>query len=189
MTAGAVLAGGSSRRMGSDKAALVIDGQPMAVLVAGALAEGGCEPVIVVGGAPLPGLDTVPDLHPGDGPLGGVITALRHLGADTVVAACDLPDLDAASVASVAARERATRSVVRVARTEVLQPQLARWPIAVLPTLEELFAAGERSLRGALAALDVEQVTVGAAPLLDLDTPADVEARTRAEPGDQAPGR
>ena len=43
--AGAVLCGGASRRMGSDKALLGVEGRAMAVRVAGALAAAGGRPV------------------------------------------------------------------------------------------------------------------------------------------------
>ena len=188
-TAGAVLAGGQSRRMGRDKAAVEVDGTPMAERVAAALVAAGCDPVVAVGGSPIAGYDTVSDLHPGDGPLGGVITALRHLGTDTVVAACDLPDLDAATVGSIATAPRSPEFAVRVAVTDVLQPHLGRWSIGALPVLEALFAAGERSLRGALTHLAVEQVAVAPDALLDVDTPDDLAARMTRQPGGAPPGR
>ena len=50
MTTGAVLCGGASRRMGTDKALVEVDGVPMAERVAGALHAGGCAPVVFVGG-------------------------------------------------------------------------------------------------------------------------------------------
>ena len=50
MTAGAVLCGGASRRMGTDKAFVEVGGQPMAERVAAALEEAGCAPVVFVGG-------------------------------------------------------------------------------------------------------------------------------------------
>ncbi|MET0580139.1 MAG: NTP transferase domain-containing protein, partial [Ilumatobacteraceae bacterium] len=80
MTAGAVLTGGSSRRMGTDKAFVEVDGVPMAERVAAALSGGGCSPVSYVGGdvALLArfGRTVHADRFPGAGPLGGVLTAL-----------------------------------------------------------------------------------------------------------------
>jgi molybdopterin-guanine dinucleotide biosynthesis protein A len=84
---GAVLTGGSSRRMGTDKALLEVDGVAMAVRVARALDAAGATEVMCIGGdAPALaalGLIVVTDRHPGDGPLGAVITALAD--ADTPV--------------------------------------------------------------------------------------------------------
>ncbi|WP_434127450.1 molybdenum cofactor guanylyltransferase, partial [Enterococcus faecium] len=48
--AGAVLTGGDSRRMGTDKALIEVDGGPLARRVANALRAAGADPVIAVGG-------------------------------------------------------------------------------------------------------------------------------------------
>ncbi len=102
---GIVLTGGESRRMGRDKALLPVGTPPtaLAVRVAGALRAGACPDITCVGGdlAALRalGLDAVPDDHPGEGPLGGVLTGLRTAALGIVlVLACDLPAIDGATV-------------------------------------------------------------------------------------------
>ena len=50
MTAGAVLCGGRSSRMGTDKAFVELAGVAMVQRVAAALATAGCAPVVLVGG-------------------------------------------------------------------------------------------------------------------------------------------
>ena len=103
---GAVLCGGASRRMGADKAMIRVDGVAMARRVADALLDAGCSPVIAVGGDAAElgrlGLVGVDDEFPGEGPLGGVLTALS-LGAPAVVLACDLPNIRAATVSALIA--------------------------------------------------------------------------------------
>ncbi|MBU6317480.1 MAG: NTP transferase domain-containing protein, partial [Acidobacteria bacterium] len=73
---GAVLCGGRSSRMGRDKALVPHRGIPMVRSVADALTAGGCSEVVAVGGDTVGlgtlGFDVTPDLHPGEGPLGGV---------------------------------------------------------------------------------------------------------------------
>ncbi len=80
---GAVLAGGESSRMGTDKAFIAVDGEPMVLRAARTLQEAGAQPTVVVGGdeprLKQMGLVTLADDHPGEGPLGAVITVLRHL--------------------------------------------------------------------------------------------------------------
>ncbi|HEY5153329.1 MAG TPA: molybdenum cofactor guanylyltransferase, partial [Acidimicrobiales bacterium] len=105
---GVVLAGGRSSRMGTDKALLVVDvdGRPLVSRAAQALADAGAGEVLVIGGdAPALGalgLDARPDDHPGEGPLGAILTALRLAGEDLVmVLACDMPAIDAASVRAI----------------------------------------------------------------------------------------
>jgi molybdenum cofactor guanylyltransferase len=176
--AGAVLAGGASRRMGRTKALIDVGGVPMAGRVAGALAAAGCRPVVIVGGDPDElqplGLPFVADRHPGAGPLGGVITALEAVGGDVVVAACDLPELDAATVLALLDASEDDAAAVIVAVTDRLEPALARWPHRTLTALHALFDAGQRSLQAAVLAVGHVEVPVAAAALRNINTPGDL---------------
>lgn len=92
---GAVLAGGASRRMGQDKAALLLGGESLLARVVRRL-RAATDDVIVVGPPErqslVPGVQVVPDARPGLGPLGGIYTALRASAAPyTFVVACDMP--------------------------------------------------------------------------------------------------
>src|SRR5690348_14599122 len=84
---GFVLAGGRSRRMGRDKALLEWRGGTLLQHMTGLLATV-CNPVLVVG------RDELPDLVPGLGPVGGIVTALKHtVTRFNLVVAVDLPFL------------------------------------------------------------------------------------------------
>lgn len=180
--AGYVLCGGASRRMGRDKALLPVDGVPLARRVADALVVAGASSVEAVGGdAPAlcaAGLAHRPDRWPGEGPLGGVITALGAASRPgvAVVLSCDL----------VAPAPEAIHLVVRALATsgaDVAVPVVegrhqwlhAAWHRRVGSIVGDLFAAGERSVAGAVLALRVEEVT-GVAPvaLADADRPEDL---------------
>lgn len=92
---GVVLAGGASRRMGQDKAALVLEGETMLARVVARLATATRE-VLVVGPAArarlVPGVRVVPDARRGLGPLGGIYSALLAAGTSRAfVVACDMP--------------------------------------------------------------------------------------------------
>ncbi len=97
-----VLAGGQSRRFGSDKARYIIDGQAMLKRVVDRLGNL-FGPVTVIAKeagmyADL-GCATVADHYPVQAPLAGLLTALELSGSDwTFVAACDLPALDEGTV-------------------------------------------------------------------------------------------
>lgn len=96
---GAILAGGKSMRMGTDKALLRIDQQTLLERSVEKMQSIFSE-VIVVGcdpsKHPIQGIRILSDDAPGYGPLGGIQTVLRHAIFDTVlVAACDLPFWDA----------------------------------------------------------------------------------------------
>lgn len=187
--AGAVLVGGASRRMGRSKAWVPVGGVPMAVLVARALQAGGCRPVVFVGGDrddPVdpadpadparhePDVPTVADLHPGAGPLGAVLTALHAFPGDVVVAACDLPTLDGASVRALLAADPEGTSAVVVGTSEGHHVALARWRRSALAELTAQFAAGHRSWRSALATVPTSTVEFPAHRVADVDTPAEL---------------
>jgi molybdopterin-guanine dinucleotide biosynthesis protein A len=179
--AGAVLVGGASRRMGRTKALIDVDGTPMVVRVATALETAGCTPVRLVGDGVLPadiGYPVVADRWPGEGPLGGVITALIDAGGDVVVAACDLPDLDAVAVRAIRDARGADQVDVVVATTDRLEPALARWNHRVLDRLTASFTAGERALHVTLRGFDVVEVAVDPQVMRNVNTPRDLgEAR------------
>lgn len=186
-TAGAVLTGGASRRMGQNKALLGVDGVPMAQRVATALEGGGCDMVALIGGsiAELGPLDrpVVADLHPGQGPLGGIITALAHfaVASHVLVAACDLPMLDVATVQLLlgAARDRPDQAAI-VACTDRLEPALVVWNRAAAGDLVALFDGGERAVHRALAQIDTHAVSVSAAALCNVNRLTEVPNSTRA---------
>lgn len=178
MTAGAVLAGGASRRMGRDKALLEVEGVAMVVRVARALSLVDCRPVMVVGGDRVElealGLDTVPDRWPGEGPLGGIITALATSGTSTMVVACDLPWLEAGALTSILTAPPPFD--VAVARTDRLEPLCACWTPTALPVLADRFAAGERAVHRVLDDLSVHVVDVDPSALRNVNEPGDLPA-------------
>ena len=173
-----ILCGGQSSRMGRDKALIQVGETTMVERVCAVLAAAGCDPVVLVGGdrsrlTAATGREIVADTWPGEGPLGGVIDAVRWfagLGAEAVVvAACDLPDLTVEAVHAVAGGAAATFAVA-----ERRHPSLARWPVGTVGQLEALFGVGVRSLHEALDALGASGVAVDAAALRNVNTPGDL---------------
>lgn len=168
--------------MGRDKATLSLDGSPLARRVAAALVAGGTRWPVVVGGdrAQLEALGfvVVPDRWPGEGPLGGIATALEWAATDVVVVACDLPWLTGAAVAAVVGPAAGDGEPVdvTVAVTDRLEPLLSRWSIAALPVLEQALADGERAVHRVLGAgrLRVRHAAVDPAALRNVNTPADL---------------
>lgn len=182
--AGAVLTGGAGRRMGRPKAWIPLDGATMAERVADTLAESGCAPVVLVGlppGGHPPQLRhrLVGDALAGEGPLVGLMTALRAASADgaagVVVAACDLPWLDVGSVGRVLERAAAAdvRSVV-VVRAGHAVP-LGWWAAAALPDVEALVAGGSRAWRAVLTLPGVVTVAIEGRATADVDVPGDLD--------------
>jgi molybdopterin-guanine dinucleotide biosynthesis protein A len=181
--AGLLLTGGSSRRMGHDKATLVIDGQPSARRL-GALLAGVVDPALEVG-PHRSGLGTIAEKHPGEGPLAALVagwSALSGAGHEgsVVVLACDLPLVTSAFIRWLA-QYPGERSIVPLVEGR-LQPLCARWSALDLRRSVERAAHGARSFRELLD--EMAPVTVGprdwagvALPtaLADADTPDDLE--------------
>lgn len=180
-TAGLLLTGGASRRMGSPKAVIVVEGRSLGARTADALGAV-ARPVFEVG----PGftdLATVAD--PGVGPLGAIAAGAGALGAaghagPVLVVACDLPMLDAALLRLIADRPGAG-TVIPIAGGRA-QPLCARWAWSALARSADLVARGERRMDALTAgeeAVDWLDEAVwagvcGAHVLDDADTPEEL---------------
>ena len=92
---GVILAGGAGRRMGTDKAMLLLNGLPLIQRIAGVLHEVFGKVVIVSdrGDAySFLNLPTYPDVEKNCGPLGGIHSAFVHTDAPALfVVGCDTP--------------------------------------------------------------------------------------------------
>lgn len=176
--AGAVLAGGASRRMGRDKAFIEIEGVAMVRRVADAMRAAGLAPVFAVGGDASGltsiGLEVVDDVCPGEGPVGGLVTAFAHVGESlpVCVVACDLPWLDEATVRSIA-QPHAGADVI-VAITERIEPLCALWMPSAASVVAAAFAEGERAVHRVLDQLRVHTVAVDRGLLVNVNTPDDL---------------
>jgi molybdopterin-guanine dinucleotide biosynthesis protein A len=176
---GAVLCGGGSRRFGTDKALVEVDGRPMAERVAAVLESAGCAPVVFVGGdgdrlMSMTDREIVADSWPGEGPLGAVVDALQRFARlhvdGVVVAACDLPDLTVDAVRSVVG----AGGVIAVAVGERLHPSLTYWPTSKAGEVEALFRSGHRAVHEALDVLGATRVAVPEEALRNVNRPSDL---------------
>ena len=146
----AILAGGQSRRFGSDKARAVFEGRTLLERVAASLQA--FEPRLIV--APpdryaLPGWTTVADTRPGEGPLAGLEAALGASGTGWLaLSAVDLPRLTPAYWALLARhRQPSAQFVAGVAESGHAQVLAALYHVSALPLASALLDAGERRLR------------------------------------------
>lgn len=180
MTAGAVLCGGQSRRMGTDKAFVEIDGVAMAERVASTLAAAGCAPVVFVGGdaALLARFEraTIADRWPGRGPVGAIVTALAAIDDDVVVAACDLPFVDVDTVRTLihAGADDAGIVDVVVACGDRPQPLLSWWRRGVHPAAERAWSSGTTAASDVVATLRSASVPVPLDVLRNVNRPDDL---------------
>jgi molybdenum cofactor guanylyltransferase len=170
--------------MGTDKAFVAApDGRPMVVVAADALRGAGAGRTFVVGGDPAGvgslGLAWVADRHPGEGPLGGIITALATSGHDLVmVLACDMPEVDATVPAALvqALLDEPTAGVAVALAGAREQPLTSCWRRSLaLEVLEQAYAAGQRAPRHLLEQVGVVRVDgLALERLADVDSPDDL---------------
>jgi molybdopterin-guanine dinucleotide biosynthesis protein A len=182
-TAGILLTGGRSRRLGVDKASLLLDGETLAARAAHRLSAV-CAPVIELGDgvSPLPALREV---EPGAGPLAALAAAgawLREHSHDgpVVVLAVDLPNVDERVLGWLRDRPGEPTAVPRVDGR--LQPVCARYGSDALLAAQSLVTGGIRALHELLDVIDHDVVepdewraVATDDTFLDLDTPADAE--------------
>ncbi|SMB89784.1 molybdenum cofactor guanylyltransferase [Deinococcus hopiensis] len=185
--AGAVTAGGASRRFGSDKAGAVLEGRPLLQHVTASLS--GCLLRLLI--APperyaLPGWQNVPDTRPGEGPLAALEAALlaarAQMGEGWVAfAGVDMPRLTPAYWELLA--EVKTLEVLAVRALDAAwepQPLAALYHTALLERVTGLLDGGERRMREAalpeqtalVPFVEVQRVSPSA--LHNVNTPADL---------------
>jgi molybdopterin-guanine dinucleotide biosynthesis protein A len=157
---GFVLAGGRSSRMGRNKALLPYHGRPLVEFVAATVSR-------AAGGATLVGdpnlfgnleFPAIPDRYPGEGPLGGILTALAHSRADwNLVAACDLPGLTAPFLSELLDRAASldADALLPAGPSGRPEPLCAVYHLRAGEHLEQAFAAGTRKITAALEGLHV----------------------------------
>jgi molybdopterin-guanine dinucleotide biosynthesis protein A len=138
---GAVLAGGRSTRMGTDKAAMEISGEPLLARVAGALRR--VTPRVVVLGGVREGYESWPDQTAIPGPLSGVATALTRMTEDrALIVAVDNAFVRSETLSHLAAVESGL-PVVPVDHDGVRQVTCAIYPRGIAKSaLEEVEGGG-----------------------------------------------
>jgi molybdopterin-guanine dinucleotide biosynthesis protein A len=181
---GAVLAGGESRRFGSDKAAALVAGTTL-VERAGSTLAAVCTEVIVVSSRPAT-TDRwrhVPDARPGEGPLAGIESALQYAGAHgfdgAFVLACDLPLVEPGLVAAIVAvlGDRWAAAPAREGAPGV-EPLCAAYRVECLPWVTAALDRGERAAQALFDAVEGVRVPAPAGAFLNVNTPGDRERAT-----------
>ncbi len=207
-TAGIVLCGGRSSRMGRPKAWLPFGAELMVQRVVRVLREA-VEPVVVVAapGQDVPALPVevriIRDEIEGKGPLAGLaagLAALEGIADDAYLSSCDVPFLKPEFVRRVTTllfgeRPGLPRPSIAVPRVgDYFHPLAAAYRLSVLPQVRELLATDR--LRTAflfdavptriIEAHELADIDPDFASLSNLNTPEEYEAALR-ELGEQPP--
>jgi molybdopterin-guanine dinucleotide biosynthesis protein A len=167
-----LLCGGTSRRMGTDKALVRLDGEPLVLRAAGMLGSFAAQVIVAAGPAGRLGsllertpCETVEDVTAGAGddaadvgPLGGIVAGLEAARHELVaVLAVDMPFASAAVFDLLARRIGDDGAAVPVT-SEGSQPLHAVYARRSAPLLRAALEGAQRSVRSALGRIDVRWV-------------------------------
>jgi FdhD protein len=185
----AIMAGGRSMRMGVDKTLLPVDGETLLARVVDAV-SGVCAHTVVVTNraeqileAGLPADTSVLfDEVPFQGPLGGLVTALKDAPDDWVLAvAADIPWLEPDLIRALWGARDGAQVVVPVTEKGV-EPLLALYHRDCLPAARRVLASGRRRLVAMFPELTVVELPLeslraadpGLRSLVNVNTPEDL---------------
>ena len=148
---GAVLAGGRSLRMGTDKAFLRADGGLLIERQLRCLQECGASEILISGRAEVDysalQQRVVYDEHPGLGPLAGLSTLMKaSLFPHLLVLAIDLPEMTSTFLKKIITGCKANTGCVPVDQSG-FQPLAAVYPISIRPIIERRLNEGLYSMR------------------------------------------
>lgn len=162
-TAGYVLAGGASSRFGSDKALAQLDGETVLQRMVRLLSEvaESARVVTIADRYPDFGKKIVADRWPGEGALGGILTALHDArerdAAWSAVVSCDMPFLTREWLGYMLDRAVHGDADVLFPRSHSGdEPLCSCWRTAALPQLQAAFDEGIRKVTDAMKRVRVE---------------------------------
>lgn len=165
-----ILTGGKSRRMGSDKALLALDGEAMSLRLARRMAA--FAPVYFsvdrAGRFPVGRFGELPDAYPGQGPLNGLVSAFRNTNAAyALLVATDMPN------ATAEAAEHLRDSIEgHDACIYGVEPLFGLYGRACLNAAEDGLQTGQNAMRALLERVDVLRLAPEDESLfLNLNTP------------------
>ncbi|MDT8436871.1 MAG: molybdenum cofactor guanylyltransferase [Gemmatimonadota bacterium] len=165
---GVLLAGGRSTRYGSPKARAQVRGVALADRALAAL-EGAADRVAVVANDPRDAGTSRhpvrPDVLPGRGVLGGILTAVRWAreeGRDAaLVLACDMPLVPAALLRRLAERAGPGRVVLPASDgPRGMEPLCAAYGAATGPAIEDALGRGERAVISFFADVEIDVLPI-----------------------------
>jgi molybdenum cofactor guanylyltransferase len=188
----AVLTGGQSRRMGTDKALLPVGGTPLVQRVLEVVAAV-AEDVQIVGDRPAYhqfGVPVVADRFPDAGALGGIATAIEAARCERVlVVACDMPLISRRLLRAMADEPQDYDVLVPVTAAErsqqggdvTYETLHAIYTRACLDAIRSSLAQGRRRVVGFFPSVTVRQLPEGWVRQYDPDLRSFLNANNPAE--------
>lgn len=173
-----ILAGGSSRRMGRDKALIDVNGQPQAVRIASELSLV-CSNVTVLGGLPVSDLPHMPDGQPFSGPL-TALAGFVPIRDFVMVVSCDLPRFDGRVVSLLLERIGSQQAAIPSLAGR-LQPLCGLYDSSSWDVARAVVSGGSTRMMDWIDRLSVREVADDAILLVGLDPRCVANANTREE--------
>lgn len=192
---GVLLAGGKSRRMGTDKRFLHVGEKTLFDRTLNTLRKVFSEVLVVIAqdseplDAPVPVLR---DVIPNCGSLGGLFTGLKQSKTPYVfVVACDMPFLEP-QVIQALVQGRGDADVV-MAKMHGLQPMHAVYSKRCLPVMEDMLKSGDLKIQHIIKSpslqvrlleeQDLKEIDPSGKSFLNVNTPSDLDAARTLEAG------
>lgn len=160
---GYVLAGGGSTRFGRDKALVEFGATPLLLSIVSLLQRNTTSVAVVAHVEKYRHLaaqfEILEDRWPGEGPLGGIITALQYTAASdpacqwNLILSCDMPFLSSDWLKFLVDRARASTPEIQVILPHSghgLEPLCACYHTATVDALQNIFDRGVRKVTEAL---------------------------------------
>jgi molybdopterin-guanine dinucleotide biosynthesis protein A len=195
-----VLAGGASSRFGRDKALVRFGTTPLLLEIV-ELAKSCTPKIAVVASAQkyrdlAANLEVIEDRWPGEGPLGGIITALQHTAATdrsvewNLILSCDMPFLTAEWLEFLVTHAREANKEIQVILPHSAhgpEPLCACYSTSAADALKNVFDRGVRKVTQALKEVRTEVLDDSVWKRFDsagrlfwnMNTPADFEEAQR----------
>jgi len=192
---GILLAGGRSRRFFADKALALVEGEPLLDRSLGKL-RACCREAFIVSSDgkryPGRGATEIADLHPGMGPLGGILTGLLKASCEyCFVVACDMPYWHRKVVERLLSAAEGRDGAVPRRTDGRIEPLLAVYSRRCAHSIERSIGSGDLKAGSFYEGLDIRYFP--ASELVDppdeaklftnINTPEDYRALSRRNPG------
>ncbi len=160
---GVILAGGESRRMGSDKSLLPFHGARFIDHTYRTMAELFAEVIIVTNSPDLYNsipCRKVPDIYSAQGSLAGIHSGLCHAGNDTAfIVACDMPFINPEAITQLCIRATEGDVVIPIG-THGPEPLHALYNKRCIPAMESALDGGKKRIVGFFSQVKVVEVAI-----------------------------
>ena len=170
-----IMAGGGSRRIGTDKSMLSIEGRPIIERTCERL--GPCFEQILISANEADkfaflGFEVVPDKVPEQGPLMGIASALEASANEiNFVVACDIPDIKLRHVRRILSEAAGSNAdiIVPITSNGKYEPLFAVYRKSTLEAINNVLSSGGRKISDVFALCKVKNVELGAS-MVNLNT-------------------